>query len=117
MEEDRFATRDNERATLHVAVISLYRIYRYVDPFCIDGVRFSADVLCTRLLHGNTGNLAAGPHGTAGVYVTDRCQSTGRSKLVNERGDLTVNLTLFAGRVVASGGRGRESSVSLERRE
>lgn len=57
----------------HVAVISLYRIYRYVDPFCIDVyIRFST--LYARGSHGNTGNLASGPHGTPSTSSIDASQ-------------------------------------------
>lgn len=57
----------------HVAVISLYRIYRYVDPFCIDVyIRFST--FYARGSHGNTGNLASGSHGTPSTSSIDASQ-------------------------------------------
>lgn len=67
-----------ERDPLRVVVRSFYRIYRYVDSFCIDAVNDS--LLCStptsyaRYSHGNTGNLAVGPQGTSSTSSIDASQ-------------------------------------------
>lgn len=96
-EEYRFTTRDNEHdprarcRNIALSDLPLCRsvLHRRIYTFL--------DVLCTRLAWQHRKPCIRTTWDA--VYVIDRCQSTGRSKLVNDRGDLTVNLTLFARRL------------------
>lgn len=115
-EEYRFTTRDNEHdprarcRNIALSDLPLCRsvLHRRIYTFL--------DVLCTRLAWQHRKPCIRTTWDV--VYVIDRCQSTGRSKLVDDRGDLTVNLTLFARPLALYPiDPSFQSDISLERRK
>lgn len=115
-EEYRFTTRDNEHdprarcRNIALSDLPLCRsvLHRRIYTFL--------DVLCTRLAWQHRKPCIRTTWDA--VYVIDRCQSTGRSKLVDDRGDLTVNLTLFARPLALYPiDPSFQSDISLERRK
>lgn len=112
----RFTTRDNEHdprarcRNIALSDLPLCRsvLHRRIYTFL--------DVICTRLAWQHRKPCIRTTWDA--VYVIDRCQSTGRSKLVNDRGDLTVNLTLFARPLALNPiDSSFQSGISLERRK